>query len=150
MENQTKYKDGDIVIATIAPPASGLLFHRGIIYYIKDKNKFSVPHVFHNTPMKLNRYGGNVILESLESFEADGRTIVDIQPSGVNINEVIRRNEIVKKKKFDWADFNCEHYVTYVTKGEMKSLQLHRYMFITVIGLVTFFTIRFAQKMNKK
>jgi len=150
LENKTKYKDGDIVIATIAPPASGLLFHRGIIHYIKNKNGFPVPHVFHNTPMKLNRYGGNVILETLESFEADGRTIVEIQPSGVDIKDVINRNKFVKKKKFDWADFNCEHYVTYVTKGEMKSLQLHRYIFITTIGLVTFFGIRFIQKMNNK
>jgi hypothetical protein len=150
LKENRKYKDGDIIIATIAPPASGLLFHRGIIYNIADENGYPVPHVFHNTPMKLNKYGGNVILETLEEFEADGRTVVQVQPSEVDIEQIIKKNEIIKKRKFDWADFNCEHYVTFVTKGEMKSLQLHRYIFITVIGVVTFFGVRFLQKVNKK
>ncbi len=138
------------MVATIAPPASGLLFHKGIIYNIADKNGFQVPHVFHNTPMKLNKYGGTVVLETLEQFEADGREIIDIQPSGVGIDVIIKKNNVIKKRKFDWVDFNCEHYVTFVTKGEMRSMQIHKYAFITTIAISTFFVVRLIRKVSKK
>lgn len=145
-----EYKDGDIIIATVAPPASGLLFHRGIVFHLKNKKGEVVPHVFHNTPMKLNPHGGTVVLETLKQFENDGREIVQVHPSNLTLEKVIQKNEVIKKRKFDWADFNCEHYVTFCTKGEMKSVQLHKYLFLTAAGVLTFFTVRLVQKLNKK
>jgi hypothetical protein len=150
LKKKRPYNNGDILIATIAPPASGLLFHKGIVYNIEDENGFPVPHVFHNTPMKLNKYGGTVILETLEQFEADGREVVAVEPSGVDIQVIIKKNSVLKKRKFDWSDFNCEHYVTFVTEGRMKSIQMHKYVFITAVGVATFFFVRFIRKVNSK
>lgn len=150
MNKNKTYNDGDIVIATIAPPASGLLYHKGIVMNIKNDSGEIIPHVFHNTPMKVNKYGGNVVLETLDTFINDGREIIEVQESVADIEEIVRKNDILRKRKFDWVDFNCEHYVTYVTKGEMKSLQLHRYIFIAIIGTTTFFFIRFIRKVNNK
>jgi hypothetical protein len=141
LEKNYKYNDGDIVTTTIAPPASGLLYHYGIVFNVEDENGILVPYVFHNTPMKENKHGGNVVLESLEDFEADGREIIDVEPSKISIRDVIEKNTRIRKNKFDWADFNCEHYISFITKGSMISIQLHRTIFITGIAIVTLLVI---------
>ncbi len=118
--------------------------------HIKDENGIPVPHVFHNTPMKLNKFGGNVVLETLEQFEKDGREIIEVQKSNIDLKKITKKNEVIKKRKFDWADFNCEHYVSFVSNGEMKSSQMGKYVFVATVAITTMAIIKIVRNTRRK
>ena len=115
---------GDLIKSTAS--RNPLLFHRGIVV-VEENGRVCIAH---NTPMYRNCYGGNVIVETLESFLSDGRKILLVENSPLQYEDVYCWNDKVKAQKFDTMIFNCEHYV-FGCLGDQRSPQLQSALIVT-------------------
>lgn len=119
-KGKMKFVTGDIIKSTIVN--NGLAFHTGIILVEDEKILIA-----HNTPMCKNSSGGNVIVETLDDFLADGREIVRRVPTNLSYEHIIASIESVKNVPFHIVDFNCDDFIFYVRTGKKRKSQLRTF-----------------------
>jgi len=114
------YQTGDIVTSTAS--SNPLLKHKAIV--IIENGEVLLAH---NTPMKTNQFGGNVVVDTLAQFIADGRQILEVSPSCLERPEINRALEQLKYFPFDSFTFNCEHLVSHMVECRKTSPQLQKW-----------------------
>lgn len=104
--------EGDIIYATC--PDMMLCYHVGILVFDAGK-----PMVYHNTPIEVNPYGGNIVAQPLEEF-TKVRKITQVIPAGILPDQVRQYSSENRLKK--WGVFyNCEDYVNEIRSGRKLS-----------------------------
>lgn len=109
---------GDIITATIK--GNPFFYHIGIVIANDEKIQ-----VVHNTPMRKNSTGGNVITETLEEFLAAGRKILSRKATGISHERILAAAEAVKNLPFDALNFNCEDFIFFVRTGKRRKQGMH-------------------------
>lgn len=122
-------KTGDIIKSTAS--RNPFLYHRGIVL-VEDGQTL----ICHNTPMHKNEFGGNVVCEPLNEFLADGRKILEVQPSCLEAEEIAMVTEAVRHIPFHAFTFNCEHYVHLAFECKKKSPQLQGWLIAAGVAAI--------------
>jgi hypothetical protein len=133
----SKLQTGDLIKtkAEILP----IIYHYGII----EKNGDDI-FIIHNHPDKVNSNGGNTTREPLEKW-IKGRDIVSVEKTNLNINDINELVETLKNYKYDFINFNCEHFVNFAKNKDYVSPQVLRWTSIAIIGVSVYFLLK-----NKK
>jgi len=108
-----EFNTGDIIKATAVD--APFVYHSGIILVENERLM-----IVHNTPMRKNKVGGNVVIESLDDFVAAGRKIVSRKPTGLSYEWIMASIEAVKKIPFNPLHFDCNDFVYYVRAGKWR------------------------------
>lgn len=104
--------EGDIIYSTC--PDMVLCYHVGIL--VVDNGK---PMVYHNTPMEVNQYGGNIVAQSLNDF-TKARKITKVIPAGILPDQVRRYSFENRERKWE-VFYNCEDFVNVIQHGQKRS-----------------------------
>jgi hypothetical protein len=133
----SKLQTGDLIKtkAEILP----IIYHYGII----EKQGDDI-FIIHNHPDKVNSNGGNTTREPLEKW-IKGRDIVAVEKTNLNINDINELVETLKNYKYDFINFNCEHFVNFAKNKDYVSPQVLRWTSIAIIGVSVYFLLK-----NKK
>jgi hypothetical protein len=133
----SKLQTGDLIKtkADILP----IIYHYGII--IKEENEI---FIIHNHPDKINSKGGNTIKEPLEKW-IKGKDIVSVEHTNLNVDDINELVETLKNYKYDFINFNCEHFVNFAKNKDYVSPQVLRWTSIAIIGISVYFLLK-----NKK
>ena len=115
----SKLETGDLIKtkADIMP----IIYHYGIIEKV-DGNLF----IIHNHPDKINSTGGNTIKEPLEKW-IKGKDIVSVEKTNLDIEDVKNLVETLKTHKYDFINFNCEHFVNFAKNRDYVSPKVLRW-----------------------
>ena len=89
--------------------------------------------VVHNTPDKINPYGGNIVAQSFENFKKE-RTIYAVEDLDIPASKVWAYYEKHRTKKFNTITFNCEQFANDVISGVKKSSILTRTLVLLGLG----------------
>jgi len=130
----SKLKTGDL-IKTKADKYP-LIYHYGIV----EKNLEGL-FIIHNHPDKINSKGGNTIKEPLEKW-IKGREIVSVEQTNLKTEDIDRLYEELKKYKYDFINFNCEHFVNFAKDKNYVSPQVLRWTTLGLIGLGIYFLLK--------
>jgi hypothetical protein len=133
----SKLETGDLIKtkASILP----IIYHYGII----EKNGNDI-FIIHNHPDKVNSNGGNTTKESLDKW-IKGRDIVSVEKTNLNIDDINELVKALKDYKYDFINFNCEHFVNFAKNKDYISPQVLRWTSIAIIGISVYFLLK-----NKK
>ncbi len=126
---QREYHTGDILTARVR--SLPFIFHQGIIV-----NEGSGILVYHNTPRFSNEKGGNVVTENIDDW-LKTREVVNVEPTNMTADYIRSTSEERANMKFDLLSFNCEHYVSLLKTGKLRSPQLLKWS----LGLILICTI---------
>ena len=130
----TKLKTGDL-IKTKAEDYP-LIFHYGII----DKQGDSL-FILHNHPDKKNSKGGSIVKEPFDKW-IKGKDIVSVEPTNLKTDDIDELYEKLKVYKYDFLNFNCEHFVNFAKNNDYVSPQVLRWTTLVAIGITTFYLLR--------
>jgi hypothetical protein len=130
----TKLKTGDL-IKTKAEDYP-LIFHYGII----DKQGDSL-FILHNHPDKKNSKGGSIVKEPFNKW-IKGKDIVSVEPTNLKTDDIDELYEKLKVYKYDFLNFNCEHFVNFAKNNDYVSPQVLRWTTLIAIGITTFYLLR--------
>jgi len=130
----TKLKTGDL-IKTKAEDYP-LIFHYGII----DKQGDSL-FILHNHPDKKNSKGGSIVKEPFDKW-IKGKDIVSVEPTNLKTDDIDELYEKLKVYKYDFLNFNCEHFVNFAKNNDYVSPQVLRWTTLIAIGITTFYLLR--------
>jgi hypothetical protein len=130
----SKLKTGDLV-KTKAEDYP-LIYHYGIID-IKDEDLV----ILHNHPDKINSKGGTIVREPFEKW-IKGKDIVSVEPTNLKTDDIDELYEKLKVYKYDFINFNCEHFVNFAKNNDYVSPQVLRWTTILAIGITTFYLLR--------
>jgi hypothetical protein len=127
-------ESGDLikVKAEILP----IIYHYGII----EKTGNDI-FIIHNQPDKINSKGGNVIKEPLENW-IKGRDIVSVEKTDLNTKDLKELYNNLKNYKYDFINFNCEHFVNFAKNKNYVSPQILRMTSVLLIGLTVYFLLK--------
>jgi hypothetical protein len=89
--------------------------------------------VVHNTPNKINPYGGNIVTQPWDNFKQE-RTIYAIEDLDISASQVWAYYEKHRTKKFNNITFNCEQFANDVILGVKKSSILTRTIVLLGLG----------------
>ena len=138
LENKThtisKLKTGDL-IKTKAEDYP-LIFHYGIIDK-QDDNLF----ILHNHPDKINSKGGSIVKEPFDKW-IKGKDIVSVEPTNLKTTDIDELFDKLKVYKYDFINFNCEHFVNFAKNNDYVSPQVLRWTTLIAIGITTFYLLR--------
>jgi hypothetical protein len=130
----TKLKTGDL-IKTKAEDYP-LIFHYGII----DKQADSL-FILHNHPDKKNSKGGSIVKEPFDKW-IKGKDIVSVESTNLKTDDIDELYEKLKVYKYDFLNFNCEHFVNFAKNNDYVSPQVLRWTTLVAIGITTFYLLR--------
>jgi hypothetical protein len=130
----SKLKTGDLV-KTKAEDYP-LIFHYGII----DKQGNSL-FILHNHPDKKNSKGGSIVKEPFDKW-IKGKDIVSVEPTNLKTDDIDELYEKLKVYKYDFLNFNCEHFVNFAKNNDYVSPQVLRWTTLIAIGITTFYLLR--------
>jgi hypothetical protein len=130
----SKLKTGDLV--KTKAETYPLIFHYGIVE--KDLEGL---FIIHNHPDKINSKGGNVVKEPLEKW-IKGRDIVSIEKTNLKPDDIEKLYQELKKYKYDFINFNCEHFVNFAKDKNYVSPQVLRWTTLALIGLGVYFLLK--------
>jgi len=124
-------ESGDLikVKAEILP----IIYHYGII----EKTGNDI-FIIHNQPDKINSKGGNVIKEPLENW-IKGRDIVSFEKTDLNTKDLKELYNNLKNYKYDFINFNCEHFVNFAKNEKYVSPQVVIWTSLALMGLAFYF-----------
>ncbi len=128
-----KIKPGDIITTSARNNAN--FTHAGLV--VNEEGKLMVVH---NAPGNLNKFGGSIATEDIEAYLL-GRELLSIEPTGMSEAAIQERVDALKHKKFSLVNFNCEHFVNFITRGKPVSPQLIQFTRILGIGVLGPLTI---------
>jgi hypothetical protein len=86
--------------------------HTGLVLAKDDKVLIA-----HNTPMRKNAHGGNILVEPLEDFLATGRTITGYSTTKLTYERIMAAVAELKSTPFHPLNFNCNDFIKYVQTG---------------------------------
>jgi hypothetical protein len=111
------YKSGDILKTNCHNIP--FCFHLAIV---AEKN--NQIYVWHCTPTQKNKFGGNIICQSLNDFTKD-RKIKEVY-NFANLNNEIILNYVNENKFVKWnaLTYNCETFINNLTNKNNKTTQL--------------------------
>ena len=105
--------------------------------------------VFHNgSHNEPNDAGGTISEEDYEVFKARGYQPFKFQKIDLTEEQIRKRSDLVKNKKYNKLTFNCNDYTKVIT-GYPKFTQ-EDYIYISLISMGTIFLIREFLKNRKK
>lgn len=133
----SKLENGDLI--KVSTGGLGLIYHYGII----EKSKGDV-FIIHNHPDKINSKGGNVVKEPLKDW-IKGRHIISVEKTNLKTSEVRELYEYLKPYKYDFMNFNCEHFVNFAKGSKYRSSQVFKWTIAVALGAIIYYLIR-----NKK
>lgn len=113
-----------------------LISHYGIV----EKNLDGL-FIIHNHPDKINSKGGNTVREPLEKW-IKGRYIVSVEKTDLKTDDIEKLYQELKKYKYDFLNFNCEHFVNFAKDKNYVSPQVLRWTTIALIGLGVYFLLK--------
>lgn len=105
--------EGDIVFTTC--PGIPLCHHVGIVVF-----EAGQPMVYHNSPSRKNRFGGNVLADRWETFMA-GRELLRVERSCECSDYVREYSYANRHRSWNALHYNCEDFVNAIKTGEEKS-----------------------------
>jgi len=130
----SKLQTGDLL--KVSTDTLSIVYHYGIV----DKSKDGL-FIYHNHPDKVNSVGGNVVRESLENW-IKGRDILGVEKTGMDISDIEAMYASLKKEKYNFLHFNCEHVVNFAKGNNFISPQVIKWTSIAIVGLITYIIIR--------
>jgi hypothetical protein len=130
----SKIKTGDL-IKTKAEDYP-LIYHYGII----DKTPEGI-FILHNHPDKRNSKGGTIVKERFEKW-IKGKDIVSVESTNLKTNDIDELYQKLKVYKYDFINFNCEHFVNFAKNNDYVSPQVLRWTTLIGIGIITFYLLR--------
>ena len=113
-----------------------LIFHYGIVEK-KDEGLF----IIHNHPDKINSKGGNTVKEPLEKW-IKGREVVSVEKTNLKPDDIDSLYQDLKKYKYDFLNFNCEHFVNFAKNKTYVSPQVLRWTSVALIGLTVYLLLK--------
>lgn len=113
-----------------------LIYHYGIV-----ENNLDGAFIIHNHPDKINSKGGNTVREPLEKW-IKSRDIVSVEKTDLKIDDIENLYQTLKKYKYDFINFNCEHFVNFAKNKNYVSPQVLRWTSIGLIGLAIYFLLK--------
>jgi hypothetical protein len=130
----SKLETGDLI--KTKAESYPLIFHYGII----EKNLEGL-FIIHNHPNKINSKGGNTVRESLDKW-IKGREIVSVEKTNLKPDDIEKLYQELKKYKYHFINFNCEHFVNFAKNKDYVSPQVLRWTTLALIGLGVYFLIK--------
>ena len=130
----SKLKTGDLIKLKV--DILPILYHYGIIEKQNDKL-----YIYHLQIEKINIHGGNLICEPLEKY-IKGKDILSVIETNLSSNDLSRMYESLKKNKYDFINFNCEHFVNFASENKLISNQVFKWGSIIAIGVLVTYLIR--------
>lgn len=130
----SKLKTGDLIKLKV--DVLPILYHYGIIEKQNDKL-----YIYHLQIEKMNIYGGNLICEPLEKY-IKGKDILSVIETNLSSKDLSVMYESLKKKKYDFINFNCEHFVNFASDKKLISNQVFKWGSIVAIGILVTYLIR--------
>jgi hypothetical protein len=130
----SKLETGDLIKlkAEVLP----ILYHYGIIE--KQGNDL---YIYHNQTDKINQNGGNLVCEPLEKY-IKGRDIISVTKTNLSSADLKKMYNSLKGLKYDFINFNCEHYVNFASDNKFVSNQVFKWGSIVLIGIFVTYLIR--------
>lgn len=116
-----------------------MIYHYGIV-----EKKPEGLFIIHNHPDKINSKGGNTVKEPLEKW-IKGREIVSIEETNLKPDDINNLYQELKKYKYDFLNFNCEHFVNFAKNKTYVSPQVLKWTSVALIGLTVYLLLK-----NKK
>jgi hypothetical protein len=113
-----------------------LIYHYGIV----EKNLEGI-FIIHNHPDKINSKGGNTVREPLEKW-IKGRDIVAVEKTDLKPDDIENLYQTLKKYKYDFINFNCEHFVNFAKNKNYVSPQVLRWTSVALIGVAIYFLLK--------
>jgi hypothetical protein len=114
--HQNDYPTGTVLKASIN--RLPFVYHYGIVI-----NEGYGIYIAHNTPNEQNEYGGNVLIDELDTW-TESRRIIEAKKTRINAQKIAAHIEKHKDKKFNLIFWNCEHFIFGLTKNRRTSPQL--------------------------
>jgi len=133
----SQLETGDLV--KIKSEILPIIYHYGII----DLTPEGI-FILHNHPDKFNSKGGNVIKERFDKW-IKAKDIVSVEKTNLNTHDIDELQKALKEYKYDFINFNCEHFVNFAKNKSYASPQVIRWTSIVAISLLVYYLIR-----NKK
>lgn len=133
----SKLQTGDLI--KTKADSYPLIYHYGIV-----EKKVEGLFIIHNHPDKINSKGGNTVREPLEKW-IKGREIVSVEKTNLKPDDIDNLYQELKKYKYDFLNFNCEHFVNFAKNKTYVSPQVLRWTSIALIGLTVYLLLK-----NKK
>jgi hypothetical protein len=130
----SKLETGDLIRLKV--DILPILYH----YAIVEKQGDSL-YIYHLQTDKINSNGGNLICEPLETY-IKGKDIIAVTKTNLGSNDLKQMYESLKKYKYDFINFNCEHFVNFATDKKLVSNQVFKWSAIIVIGILVTYLIR--------
>lgn len=133
----SKLESGDLikVKAEILP----IIYHYGIVEKVGNDI-----FIIHNQPDKINSKGGSVIREPLNKW-IKGKDIISVEKTNLNTNDLKELYKNLKNYKYDFINFNCEHFVNFAKGNKYVSSQVFKWTSIAIITGLIYYLIK-----NKK
>ena len=130
----SKLETGDLI--KTKAESYPLIYHYGIV-----ENNLEGLFIIHNHPDKINSKGGNTVREPLEKW-IKGREIVSIEKTNLKPDDIEKLYQELKKYKYDFINFNCEHFVNFAKNKNYVSPQVLRWTSVALIGLTVYFLLK--------
>lgn len=130
----SKLETGDMI--KVQSEILPIIYHYGIIEKKGDKI-----YIYHNQPDKINSKGGGLIKENLSDFIL-GRDIVSVHKTKMNSEDLDEMYEALKDLKYDFVNFNCEHFINFATDKKYVSNQVFKWTAVAVLGLLVVYYLR--------
>jgi len=130
----SKLKTGDLIKLKV--DILPILYHYGIIEKQNDKL-----YIYHVQIEKFNVYGGNLICEPLEKY-IKGKDILSVIETDLDSKDLSQMYNSLKKHKYDFINFNCEHFVNFASEKKLMSNQVFKWGSIIAIGVLVTYLIR--------
>ena len=130
----SKLETGDLIKLKV--DILPILYHYAIVEKQGDRL-----YIYHLQTDKINSTGGNLICEPLDKY-IKGKDIISVTKSNLGSKDLSKMYEALKGYKYDFINFNCEHYVNFVTDKKLVSNQVFRWGSVIAIGVLVTYLIR--------
>lgn len=124
-----EFVTGDIIYVQ-SDDITRLIDHTGIVVLINGEK-----YIYHSTPDRFNAYGGSICSDKLMDWIAR-RNIKRVVNSGISTNQILSVSYNLRRERYNFLTFNCEHYTTYIVEGVRRSNQLNTYLLLIVIAFI--------------
>ena len=71
-----------------------------------------------------------------------GRDVVSVEKTDLKTDDINKLYEELKKYKYDFINFNCEHFVNFAKNKNYVSPQVLKWTTIGLIGIGVYFLIK--------
>lgn len=119
-----------------------LIEHEGLVV-----NENGTEYIYHITTAATNEWGGNVLRQKYAEV-LEVRTELARKKVEIDLAELQAYYWANKERKYNFATYNCEHFVREFLYGEKSSPQLVEWSFKGL--LATFFVVATGYKIVKK